>query len=173
MSTPDERPPAGAPTPGPDLLALAVRLRGITASVTRTGQDFARSHGLHHTDLLALIAILDGDGHGGPMTPGRLRAHLNLTSGAVTACLDRLERGGHITRTRDTADGRVVHLHYAPAGRTVAREAFRPLARRTDAVRRRFTAEEIEVVLRFLTALDAELDAEARPGTDRPPPSGT
>ncbi|MBW1602025.1 MarR family transcriptional regulator [Streptomyces sp. JJ66] len=144
--------------------ALAVQLRGVTAGVNRVAQDFARSQGLHHTDLLALIAILDGDGQGGPLTPGRLRRHLNLTSGAVSACLDRLERGGHITRTRDSADGRVTHLHYAPAGRTVAREAFRPLARSTDTVQRRFSAAELDVVLRFLGELTTELN------TPDPPP---
>ncbi|WP_443072055.1 MarR family winged helix-turn-helix transcriptional regulator [Streptomyces sp. WMMC1477] len=144
--------------PDGELHTLAVLLRGITGSVTRAGQEFARDHDLHHTDLLALIAILDGDGHGGPLTPGRLREHLNLTSGAVSACLDRLERGGHVTRVRDAADGRVVHLHYAPAGRAIAREAFLPLARHTDAVRRRFAPEDMAVVLRFLGELNAALD---------------
>ncbi|WP_427152480.1 MarR family winged helix-turn-helix transcriptional regulator [Streptomyces sp. TRM70308] len=166
MTAPPERTPdSGTPEPRPDPgpREFAVQLRGVTAGVNRVAQEFARTHGLHPTDLLALIAILDGDGRGGPLTPGRLRRHLNLSSGAVSACLDRLERGGHVTRTRDSADGRVVHLHYAPAGRAVARDAFRPLARGTDAVRRRFSPAELAVVLRFLTELNAELNTAQDP----------
>jgi DNA-binding MarR family transcriptional regulator len=91
------------------------------------------------------------------MTPGRLRGQLNLTSGAVTACLDRLERAGHIRRVRDAGDRRVVHLHYADAARGLARDYFRPLARSTDAARGRFSPEELEVVVRFLGEMNAEL----------------
>ncbi|MHC3469950.1 MMPL family transporter [Streptomyces sp. 7R007] len=51
--------------------------------------------------------MLDAEG---PMTRGRLREHLGLTSGAVTACVDRLERAGHIRPVRESADRRVVAL---------------------------------------------------------------
>ena len=65
-----------------------------------------------------------------PMTPSGLRRHLGLTSGAVTACVDRLERAGHIRRVRESADRRVVHLRYEPDARAAARSYFRPLAER-------------------------------------------
>lgn len=146
-----------------DLGNFAVQLRRVNSEINRIAQDFAHAHGLHHTDVRALIAILDGDGQGGAMTPGRLRDHLGLTSGAVSACLNRLERGGHVRRVRDPHDGRVVHLHYAPAGRAVAREYFRPLARSTDAARGRFTEDELRTVIRFLTALGDEFTAQRRP----------
>jgi DNA-binding MarR family transcriptional regulator len=90
-------------------------------------------------------------------TSGRLRGQLNLTSGAVTACLDRLERAGHIRRVRDAGDRRVVHLHYADAARGLARDYFRPLARGTEAARGRFSPGELDVVVRFLAEMNAEL----------------
>jgi DNA-binding MarR family transcriptional regulator len=148
------------------LHAFAVQLRRLNSEFNRVAQDFAQSQKLHHTDVQALVAVLDGDGRGGAMTPGLLRERLNLTSGAVTACLDRLERAGHIRRTRDASDRRVVHLHYAPRGREVAREFFQPLAERTDAARARFTEEELAVVLRFLTAMNDELTALRAPARD-------
>lgn len=152
------------------LRAFAVQLRRMNAEFNRIAQDFAQSRQLHHTDVQALVAILDGDGHGGAMTPGLLRERLNLTSGAVTACLDRLERSGHIRRTRDAADRRVVHLHYAPKAKAVARAFFQPLARGTDAARARFTEEELTVVMRFLTAMNDELTAlHGEPAPDEPP----
>lgn len=144
-------------TTSTDLQVFAVLLRRMNSEFNRIAHDFAQSQNLHHTDVQALIAILDGDPDGAALTPGALRTQLNLTSGAVTACLDRLERAGHVSRTRDSADRRVVHLHYAPAAKAVAREYFRPLARGTEAARDRFSQEELSVVVRFLDAMNEEL----------------
>ncbi|MFI1534690.1 MarR family winged helix-turn-helix transcriptional regulator [Streptomyces anandii] len=142
------------------LQAFAVRLRRMNGEINRLVQGFAGNQGLHPTDVQALAAILDADE---PMTPSRLAAHLGLTSGAVTACVDRLERAGHIRRVRESADRRVVHLHYAAEARSAARTYFRPLARATEAARSRFTDEELSVVLRFLTAMNEELSLEGGP----------
>ncbi|MEU8777096.1 MarR family transcriptional regulator [Streptomyces sp. NPDC048606] len=133
----------------------------MNAEFNRIAQEFAQSQGLHLTDVQALIAVLDADSGDdadeGPMTPGRLRKHMNLTSGAMTACLDRLERTGHIRRVRAADDRRVVHLHYARAAKEVARDYFRPLAHGTDAVRARFTEDELHVVVRFLAEMNHQL----------------
>ncbi|MGW8888103.1 MarR family winged helix-turn-helix transcriptional regulator [Streptomyces sp. NPDC055749] len=162
--TPDMRTMSADPT---GLHAFAVLLRGMTGELNRITHEFAHAQGLHPTDVQALVAVLDSahNGTGGAMTPGALREHLNLTSGAVTACLDRLERAGHIRRVRDGADRRVVHLHYAPAGMAVAREYFRPLAQTTESVRSRFTEDELAVVVRFLAGMNEELLAmrDSRP----------
>ncbi|MFF3014939.1 MarR family winged helix-turn-helix transcriptional regulator [Streptomyces sp. NPDC057939] len=141
------------------LQSFAVLLRGMNAEFNRIAQEFAHAQGLHLTDVQALIAVLDAEHEedAGPMTPGRLGARMNLTSGAVTACLDRLEKAGHVRRVRAADDRRVVHVHYAQAGREAAREYFRPLATSTDAVRARFDAEELHVVVRFLAELNRNL----------------
>ncbi|SEG91434.1 DNA-binding transcriptional regulator, MarR family [Thermomonospora echinospora] len=149
--------------PSTDLQTFAGQLRRMNSEFNRMAHEFARAQNLHHTDVLALIAILDGDDQGSPLTPGRLCERLNLTSGAVTACLDRLERSGHIRRTRDGSDRRVVHLHYAPHGKAVARAFFRPLARSTEAARSRFDEGELKTIVRFLIAMNEEL-AEQRLG---------
>ncbi len=149
---------SGAPT---DLHAFAVALRRMNGEINRLVHAFAGDHGLHATDVQALAAILDAEA---PMTPKRLREHLGLTSGAVTACVDRLERAGHVRRVRESADRRVVHLYYAADARGAARTYFRPLATATEAARSRFTAEELAVVLRFLAAMNEELGA----GADHP-----
>jgi DNA-binding MarR family transcriptional regulator len=133
----------------------------MNGEINRLVQGFAGDHGLHPTDVQALAAILDADE---PMTPGRLRERLGLTSGAVTACVDRLERAGHIRRVRESADRRVVHLHYAADARAAARTHFRPLAEATEAARSGFTQEELAVVLRFLAAVNEELAQRRAPG---------
>lgn len=161
VAVPESPTPRTDPT---DLGSFAVRLRRTNAEFHRVTHAFAQAQGLAHTDVQALAAILDGDGQGGPLTPGRLRARLDLTSGAVSACLGRLERSGHIVRTRDDEDRRVVHLHYAEEGRRVARAAFHPLAESTAAALARFTDEELAVVARFLDTLNGELARQRPPG---------
>ncbi|WP_458247607.1 MarR family winged helix-turn-helix transcriptional regulator [Streptomyces sp. MAI_2237] len=146
--------PDGALPAGIDLHALAVQLRRMNGEINRLAHGFAGEQGLHATDVQALAAILDAEE---PMTPGRLREHLGLTSGAVTACVDRLERAGHIRRVRESADRRVVHLYYAADGRAAARTYFRPLAQAAEAACGKFSERELSVVLRFLAAMNEEL----------------
>lgn len=145
-----------------ELQAFGAQLRRMNGEMNRLVHSFALEQGLHATDVQALAAILDAEE---PPTPGMLRAHLGLTSGAVTACLDRLERAGHISRSRESRDRRVVHLHYAPGARAAARTFFRPLAEATESVRGRFTEDELAVVVRFLAALNEEFGTARAPHT--------
>ncbi|MGW0120196.1 MarR family winged helix-turn-helix transcriptional regulator [Streptomyces sp. NPDC003327] len=158
---PDAESPITASLPTDDPIGLqsfAVLLRRMNAEFNRIALEFAHSQGLHLTDVQALIAVLDSEAHGqGAMTPGRLRKQMNLTSGAMTACLDRLEKAGHIHRVRSADDRRVVHVHYAEAAKQVARDYFRPLALSTEATRTQFTSDELHVVVRFLTRMSEQL----------------
>ncbi|MFD3515626.1 MarR family winged helix-turn-helix transcriptional regulator [Streptomyces sp. NPDC058657] len=149
------RPAQDAPAEGAvDLQAFAVQLRRMNGEINRLAHGFATGQDLHPTDVQALAAILDSET---PLTPGRLREHLGLTSGAVTACLDRLERAGHIRRARESSDRRVVHLYYEVGARSAARSHFLPLAEATERARARFDTDELALVLRFLTELNSEL----------------
>ncbi|MFD9303384.1 MarR family winged helix-turn-helix transcriptional regulator [Streptomyces sp. NPDC060048] len=163
MASTSER-KSGGGTPDGDgevgLQAFAVQLRRLNGEINRVVHGFAHGQGLHPTDVQALSAILDS---ADPLTPGMLREHLGLTSGAVTACLDRLERAGHVTRTRDAADRRVVHVRYAADARAAARSYFMPLAAATDTALGQFSQEELAIALRFLAAVSTEL------GGVRPP----
>ncbi|GAA3092127.1 MarR family winged helix-turn-helix transcriptional regulator [Streptosporangium carneum] len=148
---------------GIDLRSFATRLRRMTAEFNRVAHEFANEHGLHTTDVQALIKIFDAPS---PITPSRLREELNLTSGAVTACLDRLERAGHIRRVRDAHDRRVVHVHYLDTAKEFAAAFFRPLGRSTDNALRRFSPEELRTVAAFLDAMNEELEVlRASPGS--------
>ncbi|WP_255945318.1 MarR family winged helix-turn-helix transcriptional regulator [Streptomyces odontomachi] len=141
-----------------DLSGFARELRLMNSEFNRVAHDFARSRGLHPTDVQALIAIMDAPtSQGSAMTPSALCHHLQLTSGAVSACLDRLERAGHVRRSRDTQDRRVVHLDHSPAATAVARAFFHPLADSTRVVLEGLSGDERRTVLGFLHALNQEL----------------
>ncbi|MFB6838637.1 MarR family winged helix-turn-helix transcriptional regulator [Streptomyces sp. NPDC056361] len=139
-----------------DLQSFAVALRRTQGEINRLVHGFAQAQGLHPTDVQALAVVLDSPE---PLTPGRLREHLGLTSGAVTACLDRLEKAGHIRRSRESADRRVVHVRYEEGAKAAARRYFMPLAEAAERTRERFDADELAVALRFLNTLNEELGA--------------
>jgi DNA-binding MarR family transcriptional regulator len=137
-------------------------LRTYSVEAQQVGHAFAGRHGLHPTDLQALIAVMHAEAAGDPLTPGRLGEAIGLSSGATTAAIDRLERAGHLRRTRESADRRVVHLRYGEPGQALAVEFFGPLGRRTDDVMAGFTDAELAVVHRFLDGMTAALTAHHR-----------
>ncbi len=120
---------------------------------------FATRHGLHPTDMAALIAVMEAEGAGQPLTPGALATRLRLSSAATTAVVDRLERAGHLRRDRDVADRRRIHLHFAPASMALAREFFGPLGRRANDLMAEFDDGELDTVLRFVDGMTRAMEA--------------
>lgn len=57
------------------------------------------------------MEILAAEGRGQPLTPARLAARIALTPGATSTLLNRLEDAGHVVRTREHTDRRIVILH--------------------------------------------------------------
>ena len=66
----------------------------------------AAAQGIHPTDLIAASYLHDV----GPATAGRLAEITGLTTGAMTACIDRLERKGFAKREADSNDRRKVMI---------------------------------------------------------------
>lgn len=129
----------------------------LVAEGTKIVGAFAVLHRLHPTDVDALTRVMVAQDRGTPMTAGVLAEELGLTSGAITAVVDRLERAGHINRVRDQIDRRRVFLHYSPAGRVLAEEFFVPLLQHSGAVMDQFTPEELKIVRRYLDVAGADM----------------
>lgn len=86
-------------------------MREFMARAVLFQEAVARSGGLNGSDLQAVGLLLSE----GPATPGELAARTGLTAGgAVTAMIDRLERAGFVTRTRDESDRRRVIVSAVP-----------------------------------------------------------
>ena len=73
---------------------IAADLRRYSVDAQHIGHAFANLHGLNATDLAALIAVMEAERVGDPITPGRLGEQLNLSSGSITALLDRHRAAG-------------------------------------------------------------------------------
>jgi len=145
----------GARTTDRDRLVedVEAQLRRVTVESQRLGHEFASRHGLHPTDFQALVYVMDAEGAGSPLTPGELSSRLQLTSGATTAVIARLERHGHLRRDRDDADRRKVHLRWAADGMAVAMDFFGRLLPLREAVMGPMSTGELAVVRTFLAAM--------------------
>ena len=84
----------------------------IMRNLTR---DLAAHHGLTLTQLIVLGHVY----HLGPCPMSELKRELEVTTGAVTGLVDRLERMGMVSRTPSQQDRRVVNVAMTPAGLTV------------------------------------------------------
>src|SRR4051794_31031412 len=108
--------------------------------------------GISLTDLRCLDVI---EGRGG-VTAGELATASGLTTGAVTAVIDRLERAGSARRVRDDADRRRVNVEATDLHYERSREIWGPLmADWQRDIGGSFTAADLRVVIRFLSAASA------------------
>ncbi|MCW2811262.1 MAG: putative MarR-family transcriptional regulator [Friedmanniella sp.] len=165
--------PSDPSEPSGDALRRLIvdHLRRYGSEAGRVADSFARQHAMHPTDFQALVIVMNAERQGEPATPGSLRQSLNLTSGAVTAAIDRLVRSGHVRREPDPEDGRSVRIRRAGPGQDLAREFFGPLGQRTAGVMQSLGPEELRVIEAFMrsmteamTAHRAEVEGAPRSG---------
>ncbi|GGZ13017.1 hypothetical protein GCM10010387_01220 [Streptomyces inusitatus] len=146
-------------------------LRSFGAHYTEFTRRFASWLGLHSTDAAALAEILYAEDKGRPLSPARLSERVSLSSGATTALVNRLEAAGHVVRTREETDRRIVTLRSSPHVRPRAEEFFAPYAERMAAVTARYPPERLrefeELVARLRTTMDDLLADEYRDGGPR------
>ncbi len=101
--------------------------------------------GVNSTDQRCLD-ILD---HHGQMSAGELARHSRLTTGAVTAVIDWLERAGYVQRTADPDDRRRVLVELTPAAHQASWELFGPLAEAAGPLLARYSDDELRLLIEF------------------------
>ena len=121
-----------------------VRLQQVASD--KMDDAFCRIAGINLTDgrCLDLLDIHDG------LTAGELAEAASVSPGAVTTVLDRLERMGLVTRTRDEADRRRVLVELTPKARELAYSVYGPIAAYAREYIEQLSDEEIDVITKFL-----------------------
>jgi DNA-binding MarR family transcriptional regulator len=121
-----------------------VRLQQIASD--KMDDAFCRLAGINLTDgrCLDLLDVHDG------LTAGELAEAASLSPGAVTTVLDRLERMGFVTRTRDEADRRRVLVEMTPKARQLAFDIYGTVSAYAREYIEQLTDEQIDVISRFL-----------------------
>lgn len=134
----------------------------VVASVVVFNQQVAEHLGLGVSDMqfMTLLQL-----HGA-LTPGQLAELSGLQSGTVTGVIDRLEKAGFVTRSRDERDRRKVHVTLND--KRVERDVMPLYAQQSERLAsavREFQPRELDAIARFLELLGeggaGELPVEA------------
>jgi len=96
------------------------------------------SLGLGFSDFAVLEVLL----HKGPAPVNTIGQLVHLTSGSITAAIDRLERKSLVARGADPSDRRARVVHLTEAGRALIECAFRDHAAAMEAATAGLSAEE-------------------------------
>jgi DNA-binding MarR family transcriptional regulator len=99
----------------PEPMAPIGRILRLARHYDRELAPVYRAKGLDF-GLFDVLATLRRIGPPYRLTPSELHDWCMVTSGGMTARLQRLEEGGLVARRQDPTDGRVVHVELTPAG---------------------------------------------------------
>jgi DNA-binding MarR family transcriptional regulator len=124
---------------------LVYEVRRAQTATDRFDQAVADALGMNRTDMRCLD-VLEREG---AVTAGRLAEATGLTSGAMTVALDRLERAGYARRVRDSSDRRRVLVEATPQAAQDAAQFFGEHAEAAERLYRRYTTEQLELLLEF------------------------
>ena len=119
----------------------------------------ARRTGLGLSEMSALEHLQHA--HGG-LTPTELGKRLSLSSGAITALVDRLERTGHVERRPNPADRRSSVVLPVPEGLEEAGRHLRPVAAELLEKSTELNDEERAAVGRYLEVVTEVFRRHAR-----------
>jgi DNA-binding MarR family transcriptional regulator len=95
---------------------------------------------------------------GGEESPAKLAAAFQVTKGAMTNTLQRLEAQGFVAVAGDEADGRKKRVSMTQAGARAYEAGLMALRPRMEGLRSAFTEAEFEAALPFLKALRVWMD---------------
>lgn len=136
------------------------KLRALAVELNLLGAEFAQLHGLHTTDLRALISLLDAGRADIAATPGWLGDRLGINSASVTALLDRMEKAGLVRRTPDAEDRRRSRITVTATAMNLGETFFGPLINRTTTILEGFDPSERQTISRFLDGMNAAVAVE-------------
>lgn len=138
-------------------LELVHRLRDVALKLELAIGEFARTTGLHGTDVRALVRLLDAERAGMEATPGWLAQQLGMTSQATTAVIHRLEAAGHAERLRSRSDGRSARLQVSDSAVALGWQFFGPLLDRLIATTQTLDTSQQILVRDYLSAVSKAL----------------
>ena len=128
------------------------------AAVLAYTASVARRMGLGISEIAALEHLQGA----GELTPGQLGRLLSMTSGAVTALVDRLEAAGYVERVPNPRDRRSSLLRPTAVGTEEGKEHLYPLSVEFRKIVAGLCAEEREAAGRFMESVTAAISEQAR-----------
>ncbi|MDX3308962.1 MarR family transcriptional regulator [Streptomyces sp. ME08-AFT2] len=161
--TPEPPPPPPHPSPHSPSRPAATPAQALSAmddliAASMIGQqEMAQRLGLNVTDLTCFGYVLQAGEE--LLTAGDLAARVQVTTGAVTGILNRLERAGYVTRRADPKDRRRVRVAAVPSAVARAYALYEPHYVRLNALFADYSPEEIAVLTDWFTRATALANA--------------
>jgi DNA-binding MarR family transcriptional regulator len=153
---------AGAPL-DLDVEGIVDRISSINKRVRAALKETLAEYGITPEDWGVLTTLrLRKDGSG--VSPGVLARWLELSSGAMTSRLDRLESAGYVRRAPDAGDRRAIVIELTDEGRRVWESAIEVQGRKEAFFASALTKEEQQGLNDLLRKLMLAFAARARPG---------
>jgi DNA-binding MarR family transcriptional regulator len=129
-----------------DLAAeLVEEVRASQVATEQMDEAAARALGINRTDRRCMD-IVD---RLGAISAGQLAQEAALTTGSVTAVIDRLERKGYLRRVADPSDRRRVMVEITGYAAERARELWGPMIAAGQQLLGAYTAGDLEILIDF------------------------
>ncbi|MGD0772249.1 MAG: MarR family transcriptional regulator [Candidatus Solibacter sp.] len=129
-------------------------------AVRRHAERHIHSLGLGFSDFAVLEVLL----HKGPAPVNTIGELVHLTSGSITAAIDRLERKSLVARCTHSSDRRARVVHLTEMGRQLIECAFRDHAAAMEAATSGLTAAERAEAVALLKKLGRSARAKGVAG---------
>lgn len=123
-------------------------------AVERVDRASIADVGLQITEFAILEALL----HKGPLTITAIGEKVLLTSGSMTAAINRLEKKDLVKRVQEPSDGRYFNVHLTDTGRFVIEGAFEKHKQNLENVMTALTHSEREQLVTLLKKLGRQAD---------------
>jgi DNA-binding MarR family transcriptional regulator len=145
-----------------DVEGIVDRIGGINRRVKRGMETTLTEHGLSHPDWQVLTSLRLVPGH--RSSPGELAGDLELSSGAMTSRLDRLEKEGFVRRLPDPDDRRGVVVELTEEGQKAWDTAASVQGRKEAFFASALTKPEQKQLNDLLRKLMLAFEARGEPG---------
>jgi DNA-binding MarR family transcriptional regulator len=139
------------------LLRITQGLRRVDVGTYALRIRLAEKLGIGTIDINAMAFVGEVDG----MTPKTLGNILNITTGSVTAMVDRLESKGFMVRKPNPSDRRSVFLHLSTAGTEAMQWANQHFSEAASAILDGSSDDSIADIAQFLEGIGQRLSTAA------------
>lgn len=119
-------------------------------------QNMAQKIGVSHTDLKSAEILNET----GPITAGELSKITGLSTGSVTALINRLEKSGYVKRERDQLDGRKVMIMPIPERQEQIKSHYQSLSMATKEFSSAYNEQELILINQFVEEITKIMDKE-------------
>lgn len=137
-----------------DAYGLVSACRRLHTAIDQLDAKAAESVGITRNDLRCLNRLEQG-----PQTPKAIGQYLGLTSGSMTALIDRLEKRGLIRRSPHPDDRRAVLIQIEPVAFKKLAGVYRPFGEALVEMTQRLSGRDAAAAVKHLEAISGACES--------------